>query len=140
MPRATVARYSLRMTALTITQMLQQGLAHHQAGSTAEAQRLYRQVLVVDPQCAEALHLYGILLDQGGQHAAAIDLLRRAVAADPKAARFCISLGAALTGQGRFDEAAAVLRQALGLSPRHPGIYNNLGNIYIVGNVGAAKT
>lgn len=118
------------MAELTTTQLLQQALAHHQAGMTAEAERLYCQVLARDPFCAEAFHLYGILLDQGAQHGAAIELLRRAVTADPQAVRFRISLGAALTGQGQFEEAAGVLRQALGLEPQHPGIYNNLGNIY----------
>src|SRR5688500_13700803 len=50
-----------------LTSLLQTAVSHHQAGQAAEAERLYRQVLAVDPEQADALHLLGVLAYQVGR-------------------------------------------------------------------------
>jgi Flp pilus assembly protein TadD len=62
---------------------LEAGLAHHEAGRIAEAQALYRKVLVSDPNHAEALNLLAVILQDAGDLVQSIELLSRAVAADP---------------------------------------------------------
>ena len=49
-----------------------QAVALHQQGKPAEAERLYRQVLAIDPRVFPALYLLGVLrLEQGDSAEAA---------------------------------------------------------------------
>ena len=60
-----------------IMQTLQAALAHHQAGRGDEAARMYRDVLSVSADNADALHLLGVLEAQRGkpQEGLALDKL-----------------------------------------------------------------
>jgi hypothetical protein len=49
-----------------IADLLSDGLAHHQAGSLAEAEVYYRQILAATPGHADALHLLGVIDYQRG--------------------------------------------------------------------------
>ena len=102
-------------------------LRHHQAGRSAEAAQLYRQVLAADPNHADSLHLLGMISAQMGQYDLAIDLIRRAIAVDAKVAYYHCNLGAALRAQGYTDEAVACFGTAIGLHPEYPEAHFNLG-------------
>src|SRR5690349_5398119 len=69
-------------------QLLQQGLAHHQAGRLNDAEMVYRRVLAEQPDNPDALHLLGVLATQVGRAEAAVPLLRRAVQVLPQMAPF----------------------------------------------------
>ena len=58
------------MAALTLEQVFPLALGHHQAGRLAEAEAMYRQILAVHPNHAEALHLLGVLAAGAGTAAA----------------------------------------------------------------------
>ena len=49
-------------------ELLDKGLAHHQAGRLREAAWLYQELLRVSPLDADALHLLGLVHHQQGQH------------------------------------------------------------------------
>ena len=49
---------------VTIPQSIRIGLEHHQAGQLREAEQIYRQVLDIDPNNPEALHLLGVIAHQ----------------------------------------------------------------------------
>jgi predicted O-linked N-acetylglucosamine transferase (SPINDLY family) len=112
-----------------IDQLLQAALAHHQAGRLAEAEAIYRQVLVEAPDQPDALQLLGFLAHQCGHHQQAIDLIRRAMALRPGEATFHNNLATTLTALGRVDEAEAELRRALELKPDADVIRMNLANL-----------
>jgi tetratricopeptide (TPR) repeat protein len=112
----------------TIAEALAQALHCHQAGQLQQAERIYRQVLQVDPRHADALHLLGVIALQVGQHQPAIDHIRQAIALDPYNATYQSNLGSALAGIGRFEEAAASFRGALVLNPQFADAHNNLGS------------
>jgi Ni,Fe-hydrogenase III small subunit len=40
--------------------MLADGLQHHRAGRLTEAERIYRQILTMNPRHADSLHLLGM--------------------------------------------------------------------------------
>src|ERR1700689_2611373 len=48
------------------------GLAHHQAGRLAEAERLYTSVLATRPDHFDSRHLLGVVYYQRGNHAEAV--------------------------------------------------------------------
>ena len=65
--------------------LLQAALSQHQAGQLAEAEARYRQVLAIDSEQPDALHLLGVLALQGGQADVAVPLIERAVTHRPNA-------------------------------------------------------
>ena len=112
----------------TIPEALATAIQHHRAGRLQAAEQIYRQILAVEPNQADALHFLGVIASQAGKHEVAVECIRRAIALEASAAAFHNSLGNALKDQGRLDEAVARYRQALKLNPDSPAVQNNLGN------------
>jgi len=121
----------------------------------AEAEALYRQILVIDPRHADALHLLGLLAHRAGRSDVAVELIRQAIALKPNSAETHSNLGIALKDQGQLDQAIALkpdfteayynlanalketgqlddsiaeYRQAIALEPDLPEAHSNLGN------------
>ncbi|HYH19067.1 MAG TPA: glycosyltransferase [Azospirillum sp.] len=97
----------------TIDQALAVATAHHKAGRTAEAERIYREILARAPQQADALHLLGVLALQGGRPDEAARLIGEAVAADDDTPMFHANLGHALHAGHHQREAALSFARAL---------------------------
>ena len=112
-----------------ISEIVQTALGEHRSGRLQQAERMYREVLRIDPDHADALHLLGLIAYQTGELPTAVDLLRRAVAANPQAAAFHANLGAAFAAAGRCDEARAAYLRALQIQPDYAEAHNNLGNL-----------
>ena len=100
----------------SISETLTVATEHHRAGRVSEAERLYREVLETTPDCAEALHLLGIVYLQSGRKTDAESQLASAVAASPDNPLFLVNHGHALHGCGRHLDAARSFARALGLS------------------------
>ncbi|MGD0769052.1 MAG: tetratricopeptide repeat protein [Tepidisphaeraceae bacterium] len=113
---------------MTLRQQLESGISHHQAGRLAEAEKIYRQVLALQPNHADALHLLGMLAAQAGRLDAGIELIRRAIAICPTRAIYYCNLGNGLFHLGRLDESIAAQRQATALDPDNAKVHTNLGN------------
>lgn len=99
----------------------------HRAGSTFEAECLYRRVLAEQPRHAGALHLLGVVRLQRGDAEAAVQWIERAVAVDPTQGVFFGNLGAALLEADRPVEALACLHRALAIRPNQADALANLG-------------
>jgi protein O-GlcNAc transferase len=109
-------------------------LGQHQAGSLAEAERGYREILRREPNHADSLHLLGVIALQTGHPAAALPLVERAVALRPDGAIYRNSLGQILERLGRNDEARGAYEAALVLDPEYAEALNNLGHVLERGN------
>ena len=108
--------------------MLQDALAHHQAGRLREAEALYRAILAAEPGNADALHLLGVARHQQGAHDEAIALIGKAVAADPRRPEFHNNLGEAQRLCGRPAQAEQAYRAALALDANLAAAHGNLGH------------
>ncbi|HEX4651261.1 MAG TPA: tetratricopeptide repeat-containing glycosyltransferase family protein [Granulicella sp.] len=117
-----------QQSSAVIPRLLTEALSHHQAGRLPDAERLYRQILALDPRHPDGLHLLGVLAHQTGHHEAAVDTIRQAIANNSRQPSFYSHLGLALQALGRMDEAATSYRQALTLNPNFAEAHNNLGN------------
>lgn len=117
------------MAQVSIAQAIQLAVTHHQAGRLAEAEALYRQVLTVQPDHPDALHLLGVLAGQSGQLGVAVDLVRKAVERVPGVAVYRVNLGKFLADRGDIEEAMAAYGEAIRLQPGLAEAHNNLANL-----------
>ena len=110
-----------------ISEILNLGLQHHQAGRLQEAEALYRQILQVEPNNSDALHLLGVITHQSGRHDAAVEFIVRAIALNPEAPEYHNNIGEVYRAQGKQEEAIAHYRKALALRPAYADAHSNLG-------------
>ncbi len=112
-----------------VTDLFDEALAAHRAGNFAQAEALYRQVILADPAHAHAHHLLGLLDHQAGRSMIAITRIRQAITLEPNFPSFHANLGVALRACGQTDEAGSCYRRALELNPNMVEAHYNLGNI-----------
>ena len=74
--------FILRETA-TIPEALALAVQHHQKGHLQQAEAIYRQVLQVDPNHPDALHLLGVIAARMGRHDLAIRYIKQAIRIRP---------------------------------------------------------
>jgi protein O-GlcNAc transferase len=101
----------------TISEAFVVAQRHHRAGRLAEADRMYREILAIDPKHAGCLHLLGVMAHQTGRNDVALRLIGRALALDPKLAEGHVNFANVLKDQGRLEQAIAHYRRALALRP-----------------------
>ena len=104
-------------------------IALHQRGQLADAERIYRQILELDPHHADSLHLLGVLAHQVGRDDVAVELIRKAIASDRRPAAFHSNLGTAYQALGKLEEAATSYERALILNPELAEAQMNLGAV-----------
>src|SRR5579864_3842493 len=94
-------------------QLIQQAIGHHTAGRLAEAGAIYRQILTLEPNHADALHLTGVLAGQNDRPAEAIEWIERALAVSPQVSLYYDSLAESYRRLGKLDEAAKFFGKAI---------------------------
>ena len=104
-------------------------LALHQRGMLADAERLYLDVLRVQPDNADVLQLAGVLALQTGRAAQGVALIYRALQAGHRSAAAFSNLGEGLRALGRPEEALACYDRAIALQPDGPAAHYNRGNV-----------
>jgi predicted O-linked N-acetylglucosamine transferase (SPINDLY family) len=109
--------------------MFDRARAFHRAGSLADAQVLYKQILQIFPDHVITLQLLGVSESQSGRHEEADRLLKRALVLDPRSAVLHSDRGAVLRELKRLDEALASCDQALELDPNFAQAFANRGNV-----------
>ena len=114
----------------SIAEALSLALQHHQAGRLSEAEAIYRQILQVQPNHSDALHLLGVIAHQVGRHDVAVDYINKAIALNPRIAEYHNNLGEAYRVLGKLDKAAAHYQEALTLKPVFADPHNNVGIVF----------
>lgn len=111
----------------------------HQQNQLAQAEQLYRQVLLVEPGHPQALYQWGALALQGGRAEQAVELLSAAVQADRSQPHFHLSLGEAYRRLAQWDSALKSYERAVRLQPSLLDAQASLGSLHLdLGNVSQA--
>jgi protein O-GlcNAc transferase len=121
------------MATMTLQQLFDLALQHHQAGRLQDAEQIYRQILAHEPGHAGALHRVGLLAYHAGRYANAVQLIRQAIVFGLEDAEAYSNLGGALRAQGLLDEAIEAFRRTSVLRPGDPAAQINLGNSLVAG-------
>ena len=112
-----------------LAQSLQSAQALHQAGRTADAERLYAQIVQADPAYADACFLYGTAAMQTGRAAEAIPRLDAALQLNRRSVPYLFNAGLAHQAAGALEVAADLFRKALRIDPKLAQAHNNLGAV-----------
>ena len=106
---------------------LQEGIELHRNGQLQQAELIYQQILQVNPENAEVLHLLGTIAHQVEKYDLSINLINQAIEIDPNQSSFFNNLGLTLQKRGRFEEAVQAYKQAIDLNSDSSESYYNLG-------------
>lgn len=104
----------------------------HRQGNLTQALRGYDQVLAIDPDNVDALHLRGVIAQQQGRADESIRLISRAILLNPRIASFYSNLGNAHRDLGRMTDAEAAYRSALRIDPNYVDAMINLAALFIL--------
>ena len=108
--------------------LLQEALQYHRAGQMQKAEHIYRRVLSLDPDNADANHLLGLIACQFNRSDIGIRLIRKAIQTNPGFVGAHLSLGNVLMSLGDTEGAIACYRNVIDLEPDYAEAHNNLGN------------
>ena len=112
----------------SLEQKLARAVDFHNQQDFSQAESMYREILVDDPNNYDALHYYGLLAFQLGNHDVGLGLVDRAIQAAPDFADAHNTKGFMVSELGRHDEALPYFDAALSLEPDHGGAVINKGN------------
>jgi predicted TPR repeat methyltransferase len=101
----------------------------HQSGDAKDAAKVYRLLLLRNPNNADALHFLGVAEHQLGEDDKALKHITRALDLRPGHPDMWNNRGNIHKEMGSLDEAAADYRRALDLRPDDLHALNNLGTI-----------
>jgi tetratricopeptide (TPR) repeat protein len=103
---------------MNIDESIQTALEHHQAGRLQQAEQTYRQILQINPQHVQAMHLLGVLASQTGQQRLAMQLISAAIRLDSGNAAMHVNLGEAYREAGELEQAQVCYTTAARLDRR----------------------
>jgi len=124
-PRTT--DHGPQITDHTIESELKKAIQYHQSGNVQPAEAIYKKILEIDPNHADALHLSGVIAHQSGRKEKAVELINRAIQNNPQKACYYNSLGITFQDQARTNEAIACYQKALQVKPDFVEAYSNIG-------------
>lgn len=105
--------------------LLEQGLGFHRQGNVGEAERLYREILVQQPEHADALQLLGVIVQSRGDVTDAEGLFRRSLRANAQQPAVWYNLGSLLFTRQKFADALDAFDRALKLRPTYAAAFAN---------------
>ena len=119
---------------------LKKAYKNHQANNFKEAEKLYRQILDINPEHFGSNYLLGSLLAQTKNFYEAKALLQKALQIDPNYADAYYNLGNVLTELKEIQEAILCFQKSIAINPKNADANNNLGNLFKkIGKISEAK-
>jgi len=115
---------------LTLEQAQQLAIQFFQQQQFNEAEQLCQQILQVQPQQADILHLSAIIATQTSKHEQALEQIAQAIQINPYNEAFFNTQGNIFLSLEAWQEAAQSFQQGLALNPQAAPLHRNLGLVY----------
>jgi protein O-GlcNAc transferase len=109
--------------------LLANAVALHQAGRTAEAAKIYEQIITQVPRQFDATHLLGVIALQAGRLEEAQRLITSALEINPNDPSALSNLGTVYLRNDDLDAAYVQFQRAVKLQPESLGSQTNLGMV-----------
>ena len=103
-------------------------LRHYQTGQTAEAEGICRNILAMDANHIDTLHLLGVMAQRSGRNDVAINLIGKAIALNDQIPRCHNNIGLAFRAVGSWGNAATHFARAIALGMNNAEVHMNLAN------------
>ena len=116
-----------------ISTELQTAVEYHRQGLLPKAEAIYRKILSVQPDHADALNFIGYTYaEQGKNLDEAFDMIQKALKLKPGSGYIIDSLGWVYFQKGLYDEALTSLEKASTMIPDDPTVAEHLGDAYFM--------
>jgi len=112
---------------MEIHKSIQSAFEHYQSGEFDEAENISGEILKIQPDNTEALHLRGLIFYKRGNLDLALKNIRKAVKLDPNNSDAYYDLGNVLHDKEQVTKALTNYRKAIKLNPKFVEAYNNMG-------------
>ena len=144
LPEDVQRRYASELTILRSNICLSQGLHFQEQGDNAQAEKLYREAIKLNPDDPETYNSLGYFLaESGGDLNEAQQLIQKALELSPDTGHIIDSMGWVLFRKGEYAKAIAQLEKAVDLLKASPDavIFDHLGDAYEqIGQIEQART
>jgi len=114
---------------LRLESKFNEALSLHQSNKLEQARSLYEDVLKINPQHSDTLHLLGLIFLSYKQFDTSLDLINQAITLNPNYAGAYSNRGIVLQELHRYEEALESYDSAIAINPKHADTYSNRGNI-----------
>ena len=113
-----------------ISSLFEAAFRMHQAGHLEDANRVYSEILDLNPNHFDALHLSGLIAAQTGAPDLAIELISNALQVKVGDAIANNNLGIVYHEVQNYEKALDCYRNALAANPSYSDAFYNLGNTF----------
>ena len=120
-----------RPPTLTSERAIEHAAAAFRCGQSAEAERLCKAVVAVEPKHFDALHLLGLTAATTGRHTEAVAWLERALVVDPTRVETHCNLAVVHAGAGQHAAALASYDRAIVLDAGHAHAHHERGRLLL---------
>lgn len=97
--------------------IFEKAFGHHQNGELEKANELYQQILLIEPNHADALQLSGIISYENKDFSTALSLIKRAISVHSDRPVYHYNMGLVYSEHGDYDDALESFIQAIALQP-----------------------
>ncbi len=112
----------------SIASLYQQAYVLHRNGQFAEAEALYKQVIALQENHADAHHMLGLVCYQTNRTTEAIEHISKALSIAPRLLDYLNNLGLALRANKQAEDALKSFQQAILLQPKDLDVQLNIAN------------
>ena len=114
--------------------LIEKAIENYQLGDLTRAAVICRELVKVNSNDFEALHLLGIILHKVGLNRQAAEALKQALVVGGPQVGILHNYGLVLSAKGEFEAAAVAFRQALKSGPNQTDSWYNLGEVELLGH------
>ena len=115
---------------LTIEEVFNLAIKNHQESKTDNAEKLYNQVLKIDPNYLPALNNLGVLYKKLGKHNKAKSCYEKAITLNPNNIDILYNLGNIFQKLEEYQKAKDYYEKVIKINSNYTDAYNNLGVVF----------
>ena len=118
-----------------IKYIIEMAVLHQREGRLEKAKKIYNQVLEIDPQQPDAIHLLGMVAFADHDLDRAVQLITQAIFLNPREADYHINLSSVYFTSGEYSLAKTHAGVAVKINPHVSEAHYNLGNAFFAQGV-----